>query len=138
MRRGAGPLLGAATLLAMIWCLAPVLWQLVTSLKSEGQLYLSPPTWLPWAPTLAHYRAVLGEALFVDAVINSALIASGSTAIALGLGAPAAFALARLRPAGSRAILGFFLAGCPAASVSDAGCPHLLVFNRGQEITPAR
>jgi len=110
MRRGAGPLLGAATLLAMIWCLAPVLWQLVTSLKSEGQLYLSPPTWLPWAPTLAHYRAVLGEALFVDAVINSALIASGSTAIALGLGAPAAFALARLRPAGSRAILGFFLA----------------------------
>ncbi len=110
MNRCASALLWAATLAAVAWCLGPVAWQLVTSLKPQAELYLAPPTWVPGVPTLAHYRGVLAEGLFVRALLNSSLIASGATAIALGLGAPAAFALARLRPAGARPILGLFLA----------------------------
>jgi multiple sugar transport system permease protein len=110
MSGGRSIALGTATLVALTWCLAPALWQLVTSLKPEAELYLAPPTWLPALPTLANYRAVLAEDLFLRSLRNSALIAGGATAIALGLGAPAAFALARLRPRGTRGVLGFFLA----------------------------
>ena len=121
--------LGAITLAALAWCLAPALWQLVTSLKPEAELYLAPPSWLPAAPTLAHYRAVLAEGLFLRSLRNSALIAGGATAIALGLGAPAAFALARLRPRGARAMLGFFLAAAVFPAIAMVS-PLFSLFGR--------
>ena len=110
MRRAAAPLLSGATVAALAWCLGPVLWQLVTSLKPQAELYVAPPTWLPATPTLAHYRAVVAEGPFLKSILNSALIGGGATAIALGLGTPAAFALARLRPRGTRGLLGILLA----------------------------
>ena len=75
MRRAVGVLLGAATLGAVGWCLAPILWQLLTSLKPEAELYLAPPAWFPAAPAAAHYRAVLADGRFVRSVLNSAIIA---------------------------------------------------------------
>ncbi len=117
MRRGR-LLLWAATLLALAWCLGPALWQIVTSLKPQAELYVAPPTWLPASPTLAHYRAVLADDRFLRSLANSAIIASGATAIALGVGAPAAFVLARLRPRGARALLGLFLAAAAFPSIA--------------------
>ena len=85
MRRAVGVLLGAATLGAVGWCLAPILWQLLTSLKPEAELYLAPPAWFPAAPAAAHYRAVLADGRFVRSVLNSAIIAGGATrALTLG------------------------------------------------------
>jgi trehalose/maltose transport system permease protein len=129
MRRGAAPLLSAAIAIALAWCVGPVLWQLVTSLKPEAELYQAPPAWLPAAPTLAHYRAVLADDRFLRAVLNSALIAGGATAIALGLGGPAAFALARLRPRGGRALLGLFLAAAAFPAIALV-TPLFALFDR--------
>lgn len=129
MRRLAAPVLVGATFIVLAWCLAPVVWQLVTSLKPEAELYLVPPAWAPAQPTLGHYRAVLAEARFLHNVRNSALIAGGATAIALGLGTPAAFTLARLRPRGTRPLLGLFLAAAmfPAIAVVS---PLFTLFDR--------
>ena len=129
MRRAVGVLLGAATLGAVGWCLAPILWQLLTSLKPEAELYLAPPAWFPAAPAAAHYRAVLADGRFVRSVLNSAIIAGGATAIALGLGSPAAFALARLRPRGTALFLGLFLAAAMFPAIA-AVTPLFSLFGR--------
>ncbi|HEY7675564.1 MAG TPA: carbohydrate ABC transporter permease [Candidatus Methylomirabilis sp.] len=117
MRR-TDPLLWAATLLVLAWCLGPALWQVVTSLKPQAELYLVPPTWLPASPALTHYRAILADGRFLRSILNSAIIASGAAAIALGVGAPAAFTLARLRPRGARTLLGLFLAAAAFPSIA--------------------
>lgn len=117
MRR-AGRLLWAATFLALAWCLGPALWQVVTSLKPQAELYLAPPTWLPASSTLAHYRAVLADGRFLRSIANSGIIAGGATGIALALGTPASFALARLRPRGTRTLLGLFLAAAAFPSIA--------------------
>jgi multiple sugar transport system permease protein len=85
---------GLAALAA--WCLAPFAWQVVTSVKPAAELLSLPPL-LPTRVTLEHYRAVLGDGSFLRLVANSAIVAACTTALALGVGSPAAFALSLLR-----------------------------------------
>jgi multiple sugar transport system permease protein len=78
------------------WCLGPVLWQAVTSLKPDPQIVRLPPWW-PEPVTFEHYRAaLLGPASILPHMANSAIVATATTALALLLGGLCAFALARL------------------------------------------
>lgn len=84
--------------------LVPLVWLVATSLKSKADV-TAEPSGLLFRPTLDAYRTVLGDAL--PALVNSAQIALGTTALAVGLAVPAAYGLARRRlPAWSR------VAGC--------------------------
>ncbi len=96
-----------ATVLAFL--LAPPAWQLVTSLKPQAQLASLPPL-LPDPPSSEHYRAVFDGRPFGRYILNSAVVAGGTTALALLLGAPAAYALSRLRLPGASTLLFAFLA----------------------------
>jgi multiple sugar transport system permease protein len=102
---------GFALLLAaaLAFLLAPPAWQLVTSLKPQDQLGSLPPV-LPHPPSLEHYRAVFEGRPFYRYILNSAVVAFGTTLLALVLGAPAAYALARLELRGARTLLFAFLA----------------------------
>jgi ABC-type glycerol-3-phosphate transport system permease component len=65
-----------------------------TSVKPEGMAQTIPPTWI-FPPTLDHYRGVLeGESVsaFAPLLLHSAVVALGSTALALVLGLMAAYA----------------------------------------------
>ena len=84
--------------------LGPIAWQVLTSLWPESELTRP----LPDALTLANY-AGLG-APFARAVLNSLLVAAGTTLVCLFAGAPAAFAVARLNLRGGSALLGGALA----------------------------
>jgi multiple sugar transport system permease protein len=86
--------------------LGPVGWQLLTSLWPEGELTRPLPSHL----TLAAYAAVLSRGGFLRALGNSVLVAGATTALALLLAAPAAFAVATLRVRGRAALLGAALA----------------------------
>lgn len=90
----------------LTFCLGPFLWQVVTSLRPEGELHRIslPSTW-----TLAHYRAVFAGRPFVGALLNSALVASATTLLAITVGSLAAFAVTRLRFRGRNLVLVFAL-----------------------------
>jgi len=104
------PLRAAGVGLVITVCLAPVVWHVVTSLKSSAQLIRLPPL-LPIPPTLAHYERVLFESSALrPALVNSLLVAGGTTVLAVLIGSLCAFAVARLPLGGKPVILGFILA----------------------------
>jgi multiple sugar transport system permease protein len=77
--------------------LAPILWVLKMSLVPRTELFASPPSLLPHDITLTSYETVLSDSTFLRGFLNSAIIAGAATAACLLLGAPAAYALSRLR-----------------------------------------
>jgi multiple sugar transport system permease protein len=92
----------AAALAVLLVFLAPILWLVAISLKTRLQIYAWPPQLLGFTPTLENYRSLFAPtAGFPRAVVNSLLVAAGSTALALLVGLPAAYALVgdRLRHA---------------------------------------
>jgi multiple sugar transport system permease protein len=90
--------------LVVTFSLAPYLWQLLTSLKSSGELASLPPL-LPHHPTLTHYAAIFQERPFGRILLNSGVVAAATTLLCLVLGAPAAFAIARMPFVGRRFLL---------------------------------
>jgi len=89
---------------ALLVLLSPFLWLLQMSFKTNDLILQFPPSLL-FAPTLEHYRALLSSA-FSASFVNSLLSASFSTALALLLGVPAAYALSKWKGNGRHA-LGF-------------------------------
>ncbi|MEO1801097.1 MAG: carbohydrate ABC transporter permease [Cyanobacteria bacterium J06629_2] len=92
-------------IIIMIFFLAPILWQIVTSVKLNRDISAIPNVYLPSEFTLDHYRQLFSRRPFLRYVFNSALIASISTVLCLLLGAPAAYALTRINLPGSKLIL---------------------------------
>ena len=81
----------------VVLSIAPILWVLKMSVVPKAELFASPPPILPQTLTLDSYATVFEDPIFVKGLLNSAIIAGASTGLALLLGAPAAYAFARLR-----------------------------------------
>lgn len=116
-----------ALVLLAAYCLAPFLWQVVTSLKPPAELTALPPL-LPSSITFEHYTAIFTGHPVLRLIANSAVVAIGTTVLALALGAAAAYAVSVLRMRGRAAILGVVLAVSmfpPIATVS----PLFLLLN---------
>jgi multiple sugar transport system permease protein len=79
----------------LVWVLVPVLTVLINSFKTPDAIFTSTPQ-LTFSPTLANYGKVFGELNFVEYLVNSVIVAFGSTALSLAFGVPFAYALARL------------------------------------------
>lgn len=81
--------------LLFVWVF-PILWGLITSLKTERDVLAYPPT-IAFTPTLANYRDVLfGATTILPNLVSSLIIAGVTTALTVALAVPAAYALARL------------------------------------------
>jgi len=87
----------------------PLAWAVIASLTPESQLFGGARA-IPTELTLEHYRALFSERDFWAPVRNSIVVAATTTAVCLALGAPCAYALARIRFPGRGAVLGFVLA----------------------------
>ncbi|WP_066379484.1 MULTISPECIES: carbohydrate ABC transporter permease [unclassified Anabaena] len=98
-------LLPIAVTLVIIFSLAPALWQLLTSLKVNEDIAAVPTVYFPTRFTFNHYIELFTRRPFWRYIFNSAFVSITSTALALAIGTPAAYALARLRPWGGRVIL---------------------------------
>ena len=94
---------GSIAVLLVLYGL-PFLWLVATSFKTDTQIFAN-EAGLVFRPTLDTYRQVVNGDL-LRACVNSAIIASGTTALTLVLATPAAYALARLRGAMISAGLG--------------------------------
>lgn len=97
----------AALAVVLAVFLFPLLWVLGLSLKTRLQVFASPPLFL-WQPTLENYVGVLERADFLQAFVNSLVVASGAVALSLCVGVPAAYAFARF-PFRGRSFLFFSL-----------------------------
>ena len=99
LKRGRGSRRGwiarAGTALLLVLYGLPFLWLVATSLKTETEIF-SNEAGLIFVPSLDTYRAIVNADLFL-ACLNSAIIATGTTALTLALATPAAYALARVR-----------------------------------------
>ncbi len=100
----------------LCWSLFPYYWMFSTAFKSPDEYFAFPPVWFPARPTLENFRVIFsGEAIHVAGIggiavdiipplINSLVIALGSTAIALLVGSFAGFALSRFKFKGRKNI----------------------------------
>ncbi|MCG8592873.1 MAG: carbohydrate ABC transporter permease [Kiloniellales bacterium] len=76
--------------------LLPILWMIGTSFKPPVEYVSTSVDLLPDAVTLEHYRQLADDDI-LGKVMNSLLVAFGTTALALIAAFPAAYALVRLR-----------------------------------------
>jgi multiple sugar transport system permease protein len=86
-------------ILLLIPFLFPLAWMLLSSLKTQVQNTAYPPV-LVFTPTLGNYREVFQKNPFFTFTVNSLVVALGSTGLALLLGLPGAYAIARYKRTG--------------------------------------
>jgi multiple sugar transport system permease protein len=96
-----------ALALFALWCLFPVVWLALTSLKTPREAASRDPSFL-FAPTFGNWREVAASPEIWGYFLDSAVVALGSTALVLLIGVPCAYALGRFRFRGG-ADLGFWI-----------------------------
>ena len=89
--------------------LYPYFTMTVTALKSRAEIFSINGTILPIEVKWSNFADIWVKAPMMRYMINSILIAAGSTAIAMICGIPAAYALARMKFKGQTAFLGFII-----------------------------
>ncbi len=84
--------------LVVVWVAFPFYWAFVNSIKKPTDTFAN--TWVPWLqfkPTLEHWQAELQIRETRQALVNSTVISVGAACLAILLGTPAGYALARFR-----------------------------------------
>ena len=89
--------------------LYPYFVMLVTSLKTRGEIFDPNGALMPASPVWTNFVDIWKLAPMAKYLLNSIVIASGSTLIAMVCGIPAAYALARMKFKGQTAFLGFII-----------------------------
>ncbi len=121
-------LFAAAGLLLAVWAF-PIVWGLLTSLKTERDVLAYPPKVI-FEPTLANYREVLfGASSILPNLASSAIVAGFATLLTMLLAVPAAYALARLEFPAKRTS-GFYVLATQMLPPVGLIIPYYLVLQR--------
>lgn len=94
---------GVAVIL-ILFCIFPIYWMLITSLKTSTEIYKIVPTFWPQKLTLEGYVELFAEKGYIKNVANSILV---SMIVAFGsifISMPAAYAIARIKFKGRKHI----------------------------------
>ena len=105
----------------------PILWTLLTAFKTEANAAAIPPV-IWFHATLDQFRAVL-DSNYLSYFENSAIIAGGSTLLALLLGIPAAYSLAFNPPKYTPKVLSWVLSTKMLPAVG-ALIPLIIIYKR--------
>ncbi len=116
----------AASVVMLVYVLAPVVWLVSSSLQREADITSIPPHWIPHPPTLASFRAIIdsgtgtvsSDTSFVPstaqyllpALRNSLVVAVSVVLLNLLVSVPAAYAMAKIRYIGRDLSVYFMLA----------------------------
>ena len=114
----------------LVLALTPYIWIVLTSFKGRLDILSTQPTWF-FTPTFANYPAVFIDKEYLPLVFNSLIIATGSTALSILIGAPAAYVFARTDFAGKEDLFFFFLTTRMAPPISIAVPLFLFVTTLG-------
>jgi len=113
-------------LFLLILFLLPVIWMFLMSIKTRVDALAMPPKWI-FHPTLSNYISVITNRNFLHGFSNSLVVAAFSLLIALGVGLPAAYAIARFNFKGKKDIAFWILSTRMAPPIS-ALIPFYLLF----------
>ena len=94
-RRTAAVLVYTALILGAMLALFPLAWMVSASLMPAGEANTYPPRFLPSVPTLEHYRTMFVRLDLARYFLNSALLATTVTALALFINSMAGYAFAK-------------------------------------------
>ena len=83
-----------ALIVLTVFILLPIYWMVTTSLKTTADTFTIPPK-LIFRPTLAHYQVIIDEGVVLKSLVNSLVVATITTLLAVILGTPAAYVFAR-------------------------------------------
>jgi len=89
--------------------LAPMLWQVLTSVKTNADIAAVQNVYFPDQITFQHYQELFQRRPFLLYILNSGLVAFISTILCLAIGSPAAYALARLKLPGEQIVIAAIL-----------------------------
>jgi len=86
--------------LAVLIALLPIYWIFQSTFKPSIEQLISPPNWFPKNITLENYTLLFKQTNVIRALFNSSFITITSVLIAIILGAPAAYSIARYNVGG--------------------------------------
>ncbi|MFC3500174.1 carbohydrate ABC transporter permease [Micromonospora krabiensis] len=130
-RREVGLLSGLGHIALLVWAIlviAPLLWTILASFKSNTEIFLGNPFALPDSFSFSSYARAWSEAHVGRYFLNSVFVVTLSTAGTMLFGAMAAYVLARYPFPGNRVIYYLFVSGL-AFPVFLALVPLFLVVN---------
>ncbi|UCF57770.1 MAG: carbohydrate ABC transporter permease [Deltaproteobacteria bacterium] len=90
--------------------LAPIIFTAFTSFKPRAETFRWPPTYFPETPTLQAYHEVLFRSPMVRHLLNSLIVAVGTTSIVIAGGLFTAYGLSQYEFKGSKIVLLIFIA----------------------------
>jgi multiple sugar transport system permease protein len=94
----------ALALIAFVILAGPLLWMVSSALKTRTEVLANPPSVLPDDPQWANFGDVFEQVPFARYLLNSAIVATVVTLVALLFHSMAAYSLARLRYPGRNLI----------------------------------
>ena len=99
VRGGKNVMLSVAAVVILCIFLFPVFWIVVTSLKTEREIFRVPPTIIPEELNISSYAAQLenGDFNMFHSFFNSFVISVGEMAISVVLAVPASYGIAKYR-----------------------------------------
>ena len=111
MKKRTNVLMCIVSIIVLCILLFPVFWTLITSLKTEQEIFQNPPTFYPHVINTKSYAAQVetGDFNMFRSFLNSFIISLGAMAIAVLLAVPASYAIARYRFRGRNGMLLCFL-----------------------------
>ena len=129
---GALRILGLATLGALaLMMMAPFLWMLLTSLKTQQEAFQYPPTLLPERPQWRNYTQLFTQVPFGRYFLNTLIVTAAVVLGQLLVSSLAAYAFARLKFMGRDTIFLFYLATMMVPFQITLIPLYLLVFQLG-------
>jgi multiple sugar transport system permease protein len=97
-----------AVLIAIVF-LFPIYWLLITSLKSDAEIFSKSLTYFPNSISLSAWQEQFQDRDFLNSLRNSFIIAVTAMTISLTVGVPAAYAMGRFNIPGKKIMLLTFL-----------------------------
>jgi multiple sugar transport system permease protein len=94
-RRSPASIVRAAVIVVFaVWCALPLVWMVLSAFKTNVDINNASKLLL-FTPTLRNFESILASSNLGEAAMNSLVVAVGSTALAVVLGLPAAYVIAR-------------------------------------------
>jgi ABC-type glycerol-3-phosphate transport system permease component len=108
----------AVLALAALIAILPILWALLTSLKSMGEILAYPPVFVPSSITIENYRSVIFGSGFLRYLFNTLLVAAIAIGIVLVAASHCAYAVSRIRFRGREGLMFLILTASMVPLVS--------------------
>jgi len=90
-------------------CMFPLVWILITSLKTLREAYVIPPTWIPSPVTFENYVYIWGIESFWRLLVNSMIVSALATLLSLIVAGLGAYGFSRFAFVGKRGLMIFAL-----------------------------